>query len=541
MPEAYYPGITAGDAASIQPDGTVERAFVPSNSFIQVFELSDTAYTTPLTIRSESGLTRTDVPVGDLPVLPDVYVQSPNFSHKWKSGDIVFRRDSQDAKDQAVSDALAAVQLAATNAGVEAVAEIARRIAEGEFKGNDGSNVVPTAEAIAAEIQTPGTPAFTALSATIAEQVGAATVDLDVLNGYAAKAAGSPRLEAPFSPAKTMPNKPTVTFGGSANLAGKTLVPLLRMVRATLTNGSAALVAVEGVFTSADVGKRITCGSGAFPSGNLTITAVANSTSATMSAPAVNNSTAGIHFGEVSSEFTLLSSAKVGHGSSNGIAGTFGVLVNDTPTIFIPAAASIAHEVRNVSEVFFYCYGHPTADRQIRVMIDTGFGYESATPQPIMLTKTASPILVTLNFGAPLPLAKIRWEFANLDSGVQGIYVPTAELAGKAGPEVLAKTPPIRSVWLGDSYLETGYGGPTGTLNAWSAPSAVASKLLGYAHTFNRGQGGTGWLNDGTNVRATNSRARNRLAELDALAPDVLVIAWVRMTRRPPRLRSVTR
>jgi hypothetical protein len=168
--EAYYPSITAGDAASVQANGTVVQAIVQPNTFVQVFELSDTAYATPLTIKTPSGLTDTKVPVGSLPIFPDVYVVSPNFAHNWKSGDLVFRRDSADAKDKVVADSLAAAQLAAANAGAAAEAEVAARVAAGEFKGDDGrdgSNVVPTAQAIATEISTLGTPANAALSATV--------------------------------------------------------------------------------------------------------------------------------------------------------------------------------------------------------------------------------------------------------------------------------------------------------------------------------------------------------------------------------------
>lgn len=172
--DVYYPGIAAGDSASIGPDGTVSAVVTP-NATYQVFELSDAAFSTPLTIKTPAGLTDTKVPVGALPIFPDVYVVSPNFAHNWKSGGLVFRRDSADAKDQAVAAAVAAAQSAASTAGAAAVTDLKARIAAGDFKGTpgqDGSNVVPTAQAIAAEIQTPGTPANTALSATISEAVG---------------------------------------------------------------------------------------------------------------------------------------------------------------------------------------------------------------------------------------------------------------------------------------------------------------------------------------------------------------------------------
>lgn len=172
MADVYYPGIAAGDAASITATGVVEAIVTPNASY-QVFELADTTFTTPLTIKSPAGLTDTKVPVGALPIFPDVYVVSPNFAHNWKSGDLVFRRDSADAKDKAVADAVAAAQ-----AAVDAVpTEIQKAVDAGDFTGppgKDGSNVVPTAQAVASEIQTPGTPARTALDGIFAPATGSA-------------------------------------------------------------------------------------------------------------------------------------------------------------------------------------------------------------------------------------------------------------------------------------------------------------------------------------------------------------------------------
>ena len=172
--EAYYPGITAGDAAAILPDGSVETVIVPPNSFFQVFELADTANATPLVVRTESGLTDTKVPVGALPILPDVYVVSPNFAHRWVSGDLKFRRDSNDAKDKAVADAVAAAQGALAAVPQRVSAEVQSVAATGAFKGEpgkDGANVVTTRDAVAGELQDPNSPSRAVLSATIAVAV----------------------------------------------------------------------------------------------------------------------------------------------------------------------------------------------------------------------------------------------------------------------------------------------------------------------------------------------------------------------------------
>lgn len=115
MADIYYPGIAAGDAATIGTDGKVS-AIVTPNATYQVFEINDTSFSTPLQILTSaklpSGPTGREVPVGALPILPDVYVVSPNYSHYWKSGTLGFRRDSQDALLKAVADALALMQAA---------------------------------------------------------------------------------------------------------------------------------------------------------------------------------------------------------------------------------------------------------------------------------------------------------------------------------------------------------------------------------------------------------------------------------------------
>jgi hypothetical protein len=138
--EAFYPGIAAGDAASIGSDGVV-RPIVTPNATYQVYEIADTAFTTPLTIKTPAGQTATGVPVGALPILPDVYVVSPNFAHNWKSGSFVFRRDSQDAKDQAVAAALFAAQQAALSAG-DSLQQVQTLIASGGGGGGGTGGLV---------------------------------------------------------------------------------------------------------------------------------------------------------------------------------------------------------------------------------------------------------------------------------------------------------------------------------------------------------------------------------------------------------------
>jgi hypothetical protein len=149
MADVYYPGIAAGDAAAITATGVVE-AIVTPNAEYRVYELADLTFSTPLTIKTPGGSTDTKVPVGALPIFPDVYVVSPNFAHNWKSGDLVFRRDSADAKDKAVADAVAAAQ--ASQAAAEEAAANAN---------------LPTDEAVAQSLTTVGSEPNTILNATV--------------------------------------------------------------------------------------------------------------------------------------------------------------------------------------------------------------------------------------------------------------------------------------------------------------------------------------------------------------------------------------
>ena len=159
MAECYYEPTPATDGATMNP--------VPGAVF-QVFELSDTGFTSPLSLRVGAGNPTTTVAASEsLATLPGVWVTSPNFEHIWVSGGFQWRRDSIDGAKAAIQDAKVAAQGAAENAA----AELSARIAAGEFQGEpgrDGSNVVPTAQAIATEISTEGTPANTALNATYA-------------------------------------------------------------------------------------------------------------------------------------------------------------------------------------------------------------------------------------------------------------------------------------------------------------------------------------------------------------------------------------
>lgn len=353
------------------------------------------------------------------------------------------------------------------------------------------------------------------------------TID-DQYTRYIANAVGSSRLATPYDLDNVMPVPPTVTFGTSANLSGKTLFSILREVRATVTSGSADVVAVSGTFSSADVGKRIVSGSGAIPTAsNVTIAAVTDSTHATLSVAATANSTAGLVFSEPSGTFRQMAGMPIQGHSTNGIAGTF-AYPSANPSLYIPAQWSFGFVIRNATQFSIYSYSHITDPKKYRISVDRGFGFESVSADAITLTATSSTVLTTVNFGALTPFATVRVEVHQDSPGIQGIYLLTTEVTAGAtlSPEVPAKSPVMKLAVLADSYHETGYGGATGTKTGWDNPVSVACKLLGFTDIQNRGQGGTGWLNEGKGVRSTNYKARDRVADLAAISPqpDVLFV-----------------
>lgn len=160
MAEVFYEALPATDGVMMNP--------VPGAVF-QVFEISDTIFSTPLTLRVGAGNPTTQVeastPQG---IVPGTYVTSQNFEHHWKSGDFVWRRNSFDGAKAAVEQAAASASTAALAAND--VKELAESGAfdgaagpQGE-RGLPGPNAVPTDEAIAAAVGTDGTQSHTALN-----------------------------------------------------------------------------------------------------------------------------------------------------------------------------------------------------------------------------------------------------------------------------------------------------------------------------------------------------------------------------------------
>lgn len=110
MAEVFYPPIPATDSTLAPVPGAV----------FEVFELTDTAYATPLSLRVGDGNPSTTVTAGTLGTVPGTYVTSDNYSHNWKSGTFVWRRDSFDAAQKATEDSAIAARDAANLVGAPA-------------------------------------------------------------------------------------------------------------------------------------------------------------------------------------------------------------------------------------------------------------------------------------------------------------------------------------------------------------------------------------------------------------------------------------
>lgn len=141
-------------------------ANVAANAVVTIFAPGDTSLT-PLVLTTPDGLPFEN------PVTTSSSGHAGAFVHEslgrvaWSGGGFTGFFTAHDSIKQEAVAARDAAQLAAENAA----AELSARITAGEFQGEpgrDGSNVVPTAQAIATEISTEGTPANTALSATYA-------------------------------------------------------------------------------------------------------------------------------------------------------------------------------------------------------------------------------------------------------------------------------------------------------------------------------------------------------------------------------------
>ncbi|RJT81957.1 hypothetical protein D6T63_04205 [Arthrobacter cheniae] len=187
MLEVFYEGVVAGNSANVDADDSVSEFIAAPGAEFQVFELGDISKTNPLPVKV-GGRAATTIKTSDRSVMPDVRVTSDSYAHIFKSGTFEWERLSNDGMKKAVDEARAAAQLVAAEMPARVTAELEAAAAAGTFKGEpgqDGSNVVPTAQAIATEIQTPGTAARVALSATIATETAPKLDKTEALTTYA--------------------------------------------------------------------------------------------------------------------------------------------------------------------------------------------------------------------------------------------------------------------------------------------------------------------------------------------------------------------
>ncbi|MDN4644911.1 hypothetical protein, partial [Arthrobacter sp. PsM3] len=135
---------------------------------IYFYDPSDLAGASPITIKDANGQPLPNpLTSNDYGFIPPTIVTIPKV--KWKSGNFEGFFFSYDGLRNEAIAAKVAAESAASNAGAAATADVANRIAAGQFKGNpgaDGSNVLPTDAAIAAAVNGTGTATKAALNAT---------------------------------------------------------------------------------------------------------------------------------------------------------------------------------------------------------------------------------------------------------------------------------------------------------------------------------------------------------------------------------------
>ncbi|UUG69986.1 glycoside hydrolase [Arthrobacter phage Zucker] len=249
---------------------------VARNGVVTIFEVGDVTKT-PVELKTVDGQ----------PLPNPVTVNANGFGPKpvhdtldhlaWEGGGFSGTMTSYEGMKEEVVSARQAAESAATEAGAAAQADLEARIAAGDFRGQpgqDGSNVVPTATAIATEISTPGSPAATALSATYARKGGIDIVAPE--DGLFDATAGIQAALNSAAPGQTVQGKPgavyriatsqtSTTFtvpSGTATMPCGLVIPngvTLDMRNATLLLGGVDMVLVtnNAAFTNAgspDVG-----------------------------------------------------------------------------------------------------------------------------------------------------------------------------------------------------------------------------------------------------------------------------------------------
>lgn len=316
----------------------------------------------------------------------------------------------------------------------------------------------------------------------------------------------------PYSENVVMASPPTITVGGSATaLTSPTTYDAFRRIVVTTVNASTALVATTGTFEAEDVGKTVAASSGLVA--GATIVSVESPTNATMSAAATASATGkGITIERPNEAFRYLGTPTVVRAAStfptNGMTAT--------PTETYSLADSYAVEFSHYGQSFeFITFATSGATTNYRLWVDTGRGWESNTAAPVAGPTGTSTTYVLVDFGS-VGNRRIRIEMDNAFKFGGVVISGTGHVwAGDAPGHV-------RAVFAGDSYFEGRFGA---NVSRWNAIWGTVAKNMGWGDPHNRGQAGTGYLNNGSSVRATNTTLRPRIPAIVALKPDQLVVA----------------
>lgn len=141
MVDYPYASILVADAVTFQ------RA---ANASVTVYDITDTGNTTPLALTDLSGLALPNPLTSSSDAfLPPFVAQVDGV--KLVGGGLTIAEYSHKGMKDAAEASRVAAEAAAANAATAAEADLAARIAAGEFKGDkgaDGSNVLPTAQAV---------------------------------------------------------------------------------------------------------------------------------------------------------------------------------------------------------------------------------------------------------------------------------------------------------------------------------------------------------------------------------------------------------
>jgi hypothetical protein len=217
-------------------------ANIASNAAITIYQPGDPTKT-PLVITDPSGGALSNpIPV-NANGFGSAFMHATLDRVAWDGGGFTGFFTSYDGMKAEAVAARTAAQEAAATAGANAVAELETRIAAGEFEGApglDGSNVLPTSEAVEQALTTDG-PAKTALAASVTTQAAAQVPPLvaDAIANdpsVATSAAALAQSDAGLA-RKSDPGVPAVQYLGDQYVVAQT-DKVGRLSQGTLTDGT---------------------------------------------------------------------------------------------------------------------------------------------------------------------------------------------------------------------------------------------------------------------------------------------------------------